>query len=343
MSRHYGANTRNTEGSSGSVGAPPVELEQQFVMRLPAEPAAALREALKAGASNIKDRLKIQLESEKEGKGGGNNYLRRGAVHFDGWQMNAKLMDLPTIVESMKTIDKKTFYKTADICQILMCKEGPASDEEDHAAQAEQAAKNKSGSKEKVDKKYLYRHGLCPPLKNCRRRRYVKCKFELLVFSTWHLSLLRFRRTMKKKFVEAPEIEKEVKRLLRVDNEAVSVKWELVTEEELSAGGGKLAAGSDPTAGATEADGAGPSQVETDDLFGNLSDLDDEEGKDSSRVDIDIDSEGDSNMYAANTEAGQAINDEPSSSLTAPGPTMGDESGSSALPTSFSKDMFQVS
>ena len=87
--------------------------------------------------------------------------------------MNAKMMDLPTIVESMKTIDKKTFYKTADICQILMCKEGPASDEEDHAAQAEQAAKNKGANKEKVDKKYLYRHGLCPPLKNCRRRRYV--------------------------------------------------------------------------------------------------------------------------------------------------------------------------
>ena len=171
MSRHYGANSRNAEGSSGSVGAPPVELEQQFVMRLPAEPAAALREALKAGASNIKERLKIQLEPEKEGKGGGNNYLRRGAVHFDGWQMNAKLMDLPTIVESMKTIDKKTFYKTADICQILTCKEGAASDEEDQPA--EQAAKNKSGSKEKGDKKYLYRHGLCPPLKNCRRRRYV--------------------------------------------------------------------------------------------------------------------------------------------------------------------------
>ena len=149
---------------------------------------------------------------------------------------------------------------------------------------------------------------------------------------------------MKKKFVEAPEIEKEVKRLLRVDNEAVSVKWELVTEEELSAGGGKLSAGSDPNAGAADAGGAGPSQVETDDLFGNLSDLDDEEGKDSSRVDIDIDSEGDSNMYAAGTsEAGHAINDEPSSSLTAPGPSMGDESGSSAMPTSFSKDMFQAS
>ena len=30
-----------------------------------------------------------------------------------------------------------------------------------------------TATKEKVDKKYLYRHGLCPPLKNCRRRRYV--------------------------------------------------------------------------------------------------------------------------------------------------------------------------
>lgn len=42
----------------------------------------------------------------------------------------------------------------------------------------------------------------------------------------------RFRKTLKKKNVELPEIEKEVKRLLRVDNEAVSVKWEIVECEE---------------------------------------------------------------------------------------------------------------
>lgn len=42
----------------------------------------------------------------------------------------------------------------------------------------------------------------------------------------------RFRKTLKKKNVELPEIEKEVKRLLRVDNEAVSVKWEIVESEE---------------------------------------------------------------------------------------------------------------
>jgi TATA-binding protein-associated factor Taf7 len=27
-------------------------------------------------------------------------------------------MDLPTIVESFKTVDKKSFYKTADVCQV---------------------------------------------------------------------------------------------------------------------------------------------------------------------------------------------------------------------------------
>lgn len=32
--------------------------------------------------------------------------------------------------------------------------------------------------------------------------------------------------------MEAPEIEKEVKRLLRVDNDAVNVKWEVICEDE---------------------------------------------------------------------------------------------------------------
>lgn len=64
----------------------------------------------------------------------------------------------------------------------------------------------------KVDKKFLWPHGITPPTKNVRRR--------------------RFRKTLKKKYVEAPEIEKEVKRLLRVDNEAVNVKWEVICEDE---------------------------------------------------------------------------------------------------------------
>jgi hypothetical protein len=51
-----------------------------------------------------------------------NCLFRKGRVQFDGWHFTSRLVDLPTVIESQKTIDSKTFYKTADICQILICK-----------------------------------------------------------------------------------------------------------------------------------------------------------------------------------------------------------------------------
>ena len=108
---------------------PPVELENQFILRLPEEPAGALREAIKEGASNLKERLFIQLEPDK---GANNQYLRKGHVQFDKYNFTSRLLDLPTIMESHKTIDNKFFYKTADICQLLVCKEGEGfSDDEE--------------------------------------------------------------------------------------------------------------------------------------------------------------------------------------------------------------------
>lgn len=173
----------------------PVELESQFIMRLPEEPAKALREALKTG-ENFKNRLTIQVEND----------MRHGEVRFDDWLLHSKIVDLPTIVESLKTIDRKSVYKTADICQMMICKDelDPSSTEE------ESPAKNKKKDPFKVDKKFLFPHGITPPTKNVRKR--------------------RFRKTLKKKSVDAPEIEKEVKRLLRADNEAVSVTWEVIEE-----------------------------------------------------------------------------------------------------------------
>lgn len=175
-----------------------VELETQVILRMPLEPAQVLRELLREGGQNLKDRLTVKLESD----------LRYGEVRFDHWLMYAKLLDLPTVTESLKTIDRKNFYKTADLCQMLVCKyelDIPTTDDES-------PAKNKKKDPHKVDKKYLWPHGITPPCKNVRKR--------------------RFRKTLKKKCVEAPEIEKEVKRLLRTDNEAVHVKWDIVQEEE---------------------------------------------------------------------------------------------------------------
>lgn len=69
----------------------------------------ALREAIQSGAPNLKERLSISLEND----------LRKGMVRMDDRYLYAKVVDLPSIVESLKTIDKKSFYKTADVCQMV--------------------------------------------------------------------------------------------------------------------------------------------------------------------------------------------------------------------------------
>lgn len=183
---------------SNERGSDEHELETQVILRMPLEPAQVLRETLRESGPNLKDRLSVKLEND----------LRYGEVRFDHWLMYTKLVDLPTITESLKTIDNKNFYKTADVCQMLLCKYEPDAPTTDD----ESPAKNKKKDPNKVDKKYLWPHGVTPPCKNVRKR--------------------RFRKTLKKKCVEAPEIEKEVKRLLRADNEAVQVKWDIVLEEE---------------------------------------------------------------------------------------------------------------
>ena len=43
---------------------------------------------------------------------------RHGIVRVDRVPLACKLVDLPCILESLKTVDKKTFYKTADVCQV---------------------------------------------------------------------------------------------------------------------------------------------------------------------------------------------------------------------------------
>uniref|UniRef100_T1J0J9 TAFII55 protein conserved region domain-containing protein n=1 Tax=Strigamia maritima TaxID=126957 RepID=T1J0J9_STRMM len=220
----------------------PVELESQFILRLPAEPAQELRRTLRSGVMNIKDRLTIQLEND----------MRHGIVRLDNWVFTAKLQDLPCVCESLKTIDKKTFYKTADVCQILWCKE----EDDSQTTEEEESPKKKDEGK---TEKNSFIH--TAPLKNVRKR--------------------RFRKTLKKKYVDAPEIEKEVKRLFRVDNEAVSVRWDVITDEDdtnkkLLTGEGPSSAAS-PTASGFLLSNSQSLDVAEHDIFGEeLSSSDDE-------------------------------------------------------------------
>ncbi|XP_014252091.1 transcription initiation factor TFIID subunit 7 [Cimex lectularius] len=288
---------------------PPVELEWQFILRLPEEPAMALREILRSGSNNLKDRFSIRLEND----------VRYGEVRIDNWFLHAKVVDLPTIVESLKTIDNKSFYKTADICQMMICKE-----EDDQTTDDESPAKHKKKDPNKVDKKFLWPHGITPPLKNVRRR--------------------RFRKTLKKKYVEAPEVEKEVKRLLRGDNDAVSVKWEVISEEDEKKTSmatapqgdnmGNIVIKEEPN---TIADTNTQTSVDVaeHDIFGEaVSDSDEEEA----RIDIIEEMEENSRLSADDSRISDSMSMNNSGRQT---PGVGDNSASgSGLVTEFSKSMF---
>ena len=141
------------------------ELENQFILRVPQAYASALRHAIQNGS--LKDRLSIEFQAD----------YRHATVRFDGAALSAKLVDLPCIIESHKTVDNKSFYKTADICQMLVCSEDDSTRDDEEI------------SPKKESKKFVWNHGITGPLKNVRKR--------------------RFRKTAKKKLVESPEIEKE--------------------------------------------------------------------------------------------------------------------------------------
>ncbi|KAL4003625.1 TAFII55 protein conserved region family protein [Acanthocheilonema viteae] len=130
--------------------------------------------------------------------------MRNATVQFQQQIMSAKLFDLPCVVEVMKTIDKKNVYKVADVSQIMICSH-------DLQPVTETSLQNDT-SKLKRDKMWQWPHGLTPPMKSVRKR--------------------RFRKTKKKKYMDAPEVERELKRLLRADIEATSSRWEIVTPEE---------------------------------------------------------------------------------------------------------------
>lgn len=232
----YSANNTsmmNQQQSASASSSSFFELENQIILRMPLvkgdngmkklhPKAAALREALLSrlaklnekpeieenpAPDELKDRLFIELNSE----------ARKGRIKFDDEIFEARLVDLPCIVESLKTTDKKMFYKTADICQMLVCRtqDDPWNSSDEERQRAKKAAANPKASKKdsKMDK-YKWPHGLAPPLKNVRRK--------------------RFRKVAKKKIIDYAEIETEVKQIFRADREAYKIDYEvLLVEGEL--------------------------------------------------------------------------------------------------------------
>ncbi|XP_053435026.1 transcription initiation factor TFIID subunit 7-like [Nycticebus coucang] len=194
---------------------PPHELENQFILRLPLEQAYNVRSLIHSGSVAMKDKLKIDLSPAE----------RRAIVQVEDVSLSAKLVDLPCVIGSLKSLDKKTFYKTADVSQMLLC----SAEDDVHSSPEEPVTstdvKTTKKNERENQKKYLWKHGITPPLKNVRKRRFRKvtrkppdCKqIEEINFA---------------EFTDSPDVEKEVKRLLCSDAEAICARWEVIAEDE---------------------------------------------------------------------------------------------------------------
>ncbi|XP_004447630.1 transcription initiation factor TFIID subunit 7-like [Dasypus novemcinctus] len=200
---------------SKSQNEPPHELENQFILRLPPEYASTVRKVVHSGRVTSKDELKIDLYPDG----------RHAIVEVEDVSLTAKLVDLPCVIGSLKTLDKKNFYKTADISQMLVC----TADGDLHSSPEEPVTsadlKEIRKNQRERQKKYVWKHGITPPLKNVRKKRFRKTTKKLIDFK--QIEEISFTE-----YIESPDVEKEVKRLLCSDAEAVSARWEVIAEDE---------------------------------------------------------------------------------------------------------------
>eukprot|EP00178_Gracilaria_changii_P009355 TRINITY_DN273_c0_g1_i1.p1 TRINITY_DN273_c0_g1~~TRINITY_DN273_c0_g1_i1.p1 ORF type:complete len:355 (-),score=99.84 TRINITY_DN273_c0_g1_i1:1511-2575(-) len=90
--------------------------EQQFILRLPQPLVEPMRFALSSnkkreGAGEHRKPSTFQIHFKDE---------RNAVFTIDGKDYPASLLDLPCIVETHKTADKRTFYKSGDLHQVLV-------------------------------------------------------------------------------------------------------------------------------------------------------------------------------------------------------------------------------
>ncbi|OIW35281.1 hypothetical protein CONLIGDRAFT_48864 [Coniochaeta ligniaria NRRL 30616] len=172
-------------------------IEEQFILRMmPGEHCDYLRRCI--------EERKVGLPKSQGGADVAMRWVdsegRRCMITVQGTNYAGVLVDLPTITEGMKTWDKKSFVKSADICQMLLVFARVGDESEARTVPLPRA----------VEHGYRWPHGLTPPMHDCIHR--------------------RFRKRLSK--LEIQNKEAEVERLLRADKEAVSTKYEFVDERQ---------------------------------------------------------------------------------------------------------------
>ncbi|KAK3117307.1 hypothetical protein LTR53_001488 [Teratosphaeriaceae sp. CCFEE 6253] len=159
-------------------------VQQGLILRMQAgEDADILRNAITEGKIGLKEQGGVDASIRFL-----TTDLRRAVVKIKGRMYAAALVDLPCIVESLKSWDKKGWWKVADVCQMLLVL-GPV--------QSEAQIRDFPLPREVDRETMAYAHGLTPPMHNVRRR--------------------RFRQRVSYRQME--NVEEEVERLLKEDEE----------------------------------------------------------------------------------------------------------------------------
>ena len=135
-------------------------IESQFILRMqPGPDCDLLRRAIeekKLGKPASDGGTAVQFRFfDREG--------RRTLVSIHGRLYAASMVDLPCVIESMKSWNKKDWVKTADVCQMLLVL---------GRVQNEEEAKKFPLPREVNRAKHQYAHGLTPPMHYVRKRRF---------------------------------------------------------------------------------------------------------------------------------------------------------------------------
>ncbi|KZT28432.1 hypothetical protein NEOLEDRAFT_1129204 [Neolentinus lepideus HHB14362 ss-1] len=156
--------------------------EEQFILRMPpGEDCERLRKMV--AARELDNDVWFKFKD-----------ARRAVFHVGSNLYNAKLVDLPCIIESQKTLDNKQMFKVADICQMLIV--------ENRIQNEETVSSNKSFN---IDE-FIWPHGVTPPLHWVRKR--------------------RFRKRVNRRTIES--VEEQVERLLEADAAASQVRYDVL-------------------------------------------------------------------------------------------------------------------
>lgn len=164
--------------------------EEQFILRL--DPELAKQVQSQINTDGYPKDLSITWTSPRTAQLKFNpTNLKRTAV----------LVDLPCIIEGQKTIDKKQFYKIADICQMLVViNENGQFVKEENGNEFQLFPTSLSTMKKQS---YRWANGLTPPMQNVRTR--------------------RFRR--KARGLTGEDVENVLQLLIEADEEAISTEY----------------------------------------------------------------------------------------------------------------------